>query len=711
MAKITSIVKQLTAVNGQVIDAAKYNTDMTAIFALLSKLITSITDGESGADHIKATAITGLGAGTDVQTILEAVALALSGKADGVITAQSILALQEAIALKENHVDGKGLSTNDFTTVLLNKLNGLDALTNEQIATLQAILENIPTVLSTVNTKVEYGETVITADFSTQLATGGIETQLEEGGSIYNSNIILEDGTVGINGFPISYAGFDIKLNVFSFLNDNTSTLYIAYEYSTNKFVIFNINNGSWYRILSNTTYEQIDSLTDGEYVEIAQFGAFVDDVNYPDIYIEKDQIYISEITIGEGQTFKQFKDANDIRIKAIEDSQIINNLFEKHIDYFGDSITAGQGGTRKYYTGICERNLATATNYGIGGQMLAFAFSPDHIITATSYASGKQKLEFSAWVGLGQASTFDGAGYCVIDLYNSSNVLLASDLTITDVNNTGTKYIKFAVGSAYTLDTNSYFRWRYTSNMVNKFLASVPQTFNSNQTTITDKGYNAPPTNSISIFCAVPAGTTTAMYATLYNGGYEIPQLKNRQIYGVYGWGISISVPADYTSLIINNSTTFKTHSNIHANSYGQTGYTITGDYLLIFGGTNDCIFDRAIGSDGDTTSATFKGALYQIIQFVLANHPTKKTLFVTPYKFHYPWAEGCDDRIINYVDAIISVCAKYGFPVLDLYRNSQMDLSTSNAVATWGGDQLHLGNAGYDWIGKIMENKLRSI
>lgn len=63
-----------TAADGQIFSSSRYNADQTAVENAINKIISSVTDGDSGADHIKATPISTVSVSANtVQGIMEAI--------------------------------------------------------------------------------------------------------------------------------------------------------------------------------------------------------------------------------------------------------------------------------------------------------------------------------------------------------------------------------------------------------------------------------------------------------------------------------------------------------------------------------------------------------------------------------------------------------------------------------------------------------------
>lgn len=114
--------------------------------------------------------------------------------------------------------------------------------------------------------------------------------------------------------------------------------------------------------------------------------------------------------------------------------------------------------------------------------------------------------------------------------------------------------------------------------------------------------------------------------------------------------------------------------------------------DINVIFGGTNDALADRQVplGVMGDTTNLTFYGALNNIALYLLNNYPTKINLFITPLKRqNQETGNKFGLKLKDYVDAVIEVANKYGFPVLDLYN----EMGGTPLNSTWKNSNMSDG------------------
>ena len=126
----------------------------------------------------------------------------------------------------------------------------------------------------------------------------------------------------------------------------------------------------------------------------------------------------------------------------------------------------------------------------------------------------------------------------------------------------------------------------------------------------------------------------------------------------------------------------------------------------LTVWGGTNDY---AGAGGDGvplgsselsNRDKFTFYGALRVLIEELSTTFPSQKIGFMTPIfrvNCHQPNLQG--HKLIDYVDAIIEVCAEYGIPVLDLFRIS--GINEKNHV-TLLADGLHPKGVGQLFISR---------
>lgn len=139
--------------------------------------------------------------------------------------------------------------------------------------------------------------------------------------------------------------------------------------------------------------------------------------------------------------------------------------------------------------------------------------------------------------------------------------------------------------------------------------------------------------------------------------------------------------------------------------------------DYIVVMGGANDKRLDVPIGQNSDEVVTTFKGALNILIKGLLTKYPGKKILFMTNYNRTQD-ANNIGLHDIDYVDAMIEMCALYGIPCYDNYRKCGISWKT-NIQTSWcdegvyegGSINRHLSPAGYEFLVPVYETLLKSI
>ena len=102
--------------------------------------------------------------------------------------------------------------------------------------------------------------------------------------------------------------------------------------------------------------------------------------------------------------------------------------------------------------------------------------------------------------------------------------------------------------------------------------------------------------------------------------------------------------------------------------------------DYIIVFGGTNDVAPTTPIGIETDNVKTTIMGALNTICTNLINKAPTAKILFITPLNFIN------NARVLQIIDAIKTICAKYSIPVLDLYANGNYAPVINSQLLVYG-------------------------
>ena len=140
------------------------------------------------------------------------------------------------------------------------------------------------------------------------------------------------------------------------------------------------------------------------------------------------------------------------------------------------------------------------------------------------------------------------------------------------------------------------------------------------------------------------------------------------------------------------------------------------TADVFTLFYGTNDFGNERPIGLNSDTTPETFKGAINYVITRLKASYPTVQLIFFTPvWRARNILGDGKESNtypnpagiyLIQYVDALMEVCALHDVDVFDTYRSSDINTEHEKKYLL---DGLHLSRAGADHLGVLFAEQLK--
>ena len=135
--------------------------------------------------------------------------------------------------------------------------------------------------------------------------------------------------------------------------------------------------------------------------------------------------------------------------------------------------------------------------------------------------------------------------------------------------------------------------------------------------------------------------------------------------------------------------------------------------DVLTIFGGVNDWVADRTLGSLGDTEDTTFYGALDKMFKYATQNFQGKDIYVFTPLQNDWikrPANDGTTDGrnrsgkyLKEYVEAIKQVAEKYAIPVCDLYSTMFYPFA-EGFTEKYMPDGLHPNESAH----KLMANKM---
>ena len=148
------------------------------------------------------------------------------------------------------------------------------------------------------------------------------------------------------------------------------------------------------------------------------------------------------------------------------------------------------------------------------------------------------------------------------------------------------------------------------------------------------------------------------------------------------------------------------------------------TADMVVVYGGVNDYIHgDAPFGEIGDTTPATFCGAVYFLMYFLRENYPGKPVVFMTPARCMYGKevddlkpsprpSKGPDARALrDYVEAIMQTAKQFDIPVLDLYHTLGLDPHHEVCYDTYTKDGLHFNDAGHAFIAQRLKEFIEAL
>lgn len=147
------------------------------------------------------------------------------------------------------------------------------------------------------------------------------------------------------------------------------------------------------------------------------------------------------------------------------------------------------------------------------------------------------------------------------------------------------------------------------------------------------------------------------------------------------------------------------------------------TADMVVVYGGVNDYIHgDAPFGELGDTTPATFCGAVYFLMNYLRENYPGKPVVFMTPARCMYGEVDdlkpsprpgkGPDARaLLIYVEAIMQTAKQFDIPVLDLYHNLGLDPHDKACYDAYTKDGLHFNDAGHAFIAQRLKEFIEAL
>lgn len=129
--------------------------------------------------------------------------------------------------------------------------------------------------------------------------------------------------------------------------------------------------------------------------------------------------------------------------------------------------------------------------------------------------------------------------------------------------------------------------------------------------------------------------------------------------------------------------------------------------DAVVVFGGTNDFGHgDAPFGTEDSCDIYTFCGAVNSLINKLLKDYPKAKIVFMTPlHRVTENEPSKPDSKVlVDYVNAILSICAKRGIDVIDLFKLNPLDPFDEVLVP----DGLHPSDEGHAVMAKVIAEEL---
>lgn len=145
--------------------------------------------------------------------------------------------------------------------------------------------------------------------------------------------------------------------------------------------------------------------------------------------------------------------------------------------------------------------------------------------------------------------------------------------------------------------------------------------------------------------------------------------------------------------------------------------------DIIVVYGGVNDYLHgDAPIGRMGDTTPATFYGAVRFLMNFIKTEYVGKTVVFMSPARFDYEGMDGSLPSngpkkgpdalpILEYTRIIKETAALFDIPVLDLYEKLGIDPTDPEQKEKYTADGLHFNDRGQHFIAKCLGEFLLSL
>ena len=141
--------------------------------------------------------------------------------------------------------------------------------------------------------------------------------------------------------------------------------------------------------------------------------------------------------------------------------------------------------------------------------------------------------------------------------------------------------------------------------------------------------------------------------------------------------------------------------------------GMQRNADLVVVFGGVNDYGHgDATLGDVNDYDPYTFCGALNILFKELYLQYPEAKFLMMTPlHKIDEDKKNSLGLTLVDYVEAIKKVAAKYAVPVVDLYSRSGICPVDEDLKLLDTTDGLHPNDKGHKKIFNLLNNYIKYV
>ena len=581
---------------------------------------------------------------------------------------------------KEN---GKGLSTNDYTTAEKNKLSGIE--TGAEVNIIETVKVNgtaltptdkevnvpVPTKTSDLNNDSNFGtytkptggipKTDLSSDIQVSLNVESKTDYIFDSSTTNYQPVINKIiDTSGAEQASTNYGYYEISVNP-----GEIYVIYVSYSsngFGTNKVRYMFKNNNT---VVSYTTGETTPERTNNYYTEIINIPTGVDKllINCGDVGQTYSKNYINKIT------------------KYHQNNIARNYLDSKLQSFFTDIYTEVQ--PEVYIENAYMNDSNNILSYSTA-KLYALAVTPNTKYKITAKQLYGNPLIFITNNNSNYTRTFNNVDYsfeaCSIKIKNSTSGYQYTDYEFTVPEYCEKIYInKMNSDSAFLIKKQTDYKLSACNPLKNKILCFTGD----------------------SIMAASPQGV---------KGWVGIMKENNPEasFYNYAHDGYTIAKAEDeWSTRSIQN--TLETMLNEHSNA----------DYIVIQGGANDywgsehgiTLGEISSGfNTNDFDRTTFSGGLEYIFNYCYSNFPGAKVGFVVTHQVYA-------SNFYQFMDRAKEICKKWAVPYIDLFTEGNLNFQISYMRENYSridsshpsGDGLHPNLAGYEIETPKIENWLK--